>query len=414
MKSELELETNITSSAVTTTNFHLYKSKKIADQNGTYIYDIANSGYQLAASFSDHTIKVLEPETLLVKHSWKAHSKKISDLKFNPVNQHHLISSSLDGSVCLWDLRCSLKNPTLKLTDDDSLIKPLTCFDIDFCGNYLSAGTELIYQDSYILFWDVRNVKTLGGYWNSHFDEVTQVKFHSSKQNWIISGSIDGLINLFDITKSCEDDALITTLNSECSIFKLTWLSESNKLACITNNQDLQIWDVDDSSPCQIFTKTELINFNDKESTSVDYLVDFMKLDSRVLFMCGNYSGINSLWELHEDKCQFLSILPGRKDVVLRACTWNSGNKNIVTGGEDGELSIWKENNIESYIKQEIEVNELNVEEKKIEQFQFDSLKTEVKELNIEENKDLPSDSLKAPSSLKKKCRDFKPYKTKL
>ncbi|XP_023240293.1 WD repeat-containing protein 89-like [Centruroides sculpturatus] len=216
-------------------------------------------------------------------------------------------------------------------------------------------------QNSYILFWDARKVDMLGGYWCSHFDEVTQVKFHSSRQNWVISGSMDGLVNLFDISKSHEDDALITTFNTECSIYKLDWFPQSKKFACITSNQDLQVWNISDTSPCLNYTREKLTELHD--GVNVDYLIDIIKFDSNMQLVSGNYSGLSSLWKLCEDKCELLATLQGEKEVVIRTCVWNDAN-NFVTGGENGEISVWNtEDPIDSITKQKDE--KLNIKEEK-------------------------------------------------
>ncbi|XP_023240289.1 ribosome biogenesis protein WDR12 homolog [Centruroides sculpturatus] len=124
------------------------------NQDDTYIFDIvANSDSQLAASYSDNTISLIESKHLHVNYSWKAHKKKISALKFSPINQHHLFSSSLDGCISLWDLRYSVEEPALKFQDISATNKPITCFDVDFSGSYICSGTELMQQNSYILFW---------------------------------------------------------------------------------------------------------------------------------------------------------------------------------------------------------------------------------------------------------------------
>jgi WD40 repeat protein len=45
-----------------------------------------------------------------------------------------------------------------------------------------------------------------------------QVCFHPTKQDTLASGSTDGLINIFDVSKSCEEDALQQSLNTESSV----------------------------------------------------------------------------------------------------------------------------------------------------------------------------------------------------
>jgi WD40 repeat protein len=47
---------------------------------------------------------------------------------------------------------------------------------------------------------------------------ILQVCFHPTKQDMLASGSTDGLINIFDVSKSCEEEALQQSLNTESSV----------------------------------------------------------------------------------------------------------------------------------------------------------------------------------------------------
>lgn len=51
--------------------------------------------------------------------------------------------------------------------------KPLTCCDVSAAGRFLCAGTELVQRDAYLVFWDARRPEPLGGYWESHTDEIS-------------------------------------------------------------------------------------------------------------------------------------------------------------------------------------------------------------------------------------------------
>lgn len=57
-------------------------------------------------------------------------------------------------------------------------IKPLLCFDLSANNRVLCGGTELFENDAFLLFWDVRNAKILGGYWESHKDDITTVSLN--------------------------------------------------------------------------------------------------------------------------------------------------------------------------------------------------------------------------------------------
>lgn len=68
------------------------------------------------------------------------------------------------------------------------------------------------------------------------------MKFHKTKTEILATGSVDGLINIFNIMEQTEEEALTYSLNVENSVEKLTWLNET-RLSCITQSNDLQIWD---------------------------------------------------------------------------------------------------------------------------------------------------------------------------
>jgi len=44
------------------------------------------------------------------------------------------------------------------------------------------------------------------------------VKFHPTEDKTVISGAIDGIINLFDVTQTTEQDALQSSVNTNSSV----------------------------------------------------------------------------------------------------------------------------------------------------------------------------------------------------
>lgn len=60
-------------------------------------------------------------------------------------------------------------------TEGSEKLKPLSDFDIASNSRFICGGTELINDDAFLLFWDVRSTDLLGGYWESHTDDITQV-----------------------------------------------------------------------------------------------------------------------------------------------------------------------------------------------------------------------------------------------
>lgn len=78
--------------------------------------------------------------------------------------------------------------------------------------------------------------------------------------NTLISGSTDSLINVYDLSQSTEDDALLDSLNTESSVEQLLWFKENSKncISCITHVADLQLWQLDGVSPYQHIQRAEL------------------------------------------------------------------------------------------------------------------------------------------------------------
>lgn len=100
------------------------------------------------------------------------HDKSVSNVRFSPKSENLVYTASLDGKIRIWDLR---RQNCVKELKDESGNKPLSCFDVSFDDKFICAGTELYDGDSFILFWDIRSRKMLGGYWESHTDDLTHV-----------------------------------------------------------------------------------------------------------------------------------------------------------------------------------------------------------------------------------------------
>lgn len=108
----------------------------------------------------------------------------------------------------------------------DGKLRPFSSFDISNDDRFAVAGSEHVGGDAFILFWDLRynngrmkeKCNLLGGYWESHIDDVTALSFHPTKPDYLASGSTDGLINVFDLTKDSEELALKYSLNTESSV----------------------------------------------------------------------------------------------------------------------------------------------------------------------------------------------------
>ncbi|RZC40319.1 WD repeat-containing protein 89, partial [Asbolus verrucosus] len=292
------------------TKCHLISEKRVAS-NKKYILQIAatlDSSPNVALNLSNSTCEVynLSNNQFAKLTVLSEHTDVISEVKFCKENNNLVYTGSNDGSVRLWDIRTPNKS-IVQFKDttigDDTEVKQLNCFDVSPNNRLLAAGTNLFEGDAFILFWDLRKHALLGGYWECHTDDITQVKFHSNDSNKLISGSVDGLINVYDLSQTSEDDALTDTLNTESSVEKIGWLQQEGKdiISCITHTADVQFWKLDNAQPYLHLHRFEIatqINVTEIGLLKTCTLLMYMQGGTTNLLLTGGEKGIVSAWDM--------------------------------------------------------------------------------------------------------------------
>lgn len=213
---------------------------------------------------------------------------EICGVKFANEDSNIVYVATVDGSIVSYDLRI-IEGATQSFQCDSVHQKPLTCFDLNANDTVLCAGTEELSCEAHLLYFDIRKNVSLGAYTDSHKDDVTQVKFHPTKHSILASGSTDGLINVFNIVESSEDDALEYCLNTESSVQTINWhptaKPEENRLACITHTNDFHLFYVEESESIYQCTRDSITAFIKRKSPSDCYLVNSHTVSSGDLFL---------------------------------------------------------------------------------------------------------------------------------
>ena len=200
----------------------------------------------IAAGLNKSKIVVCDINTLSEKTSFLAHEGDLSELRFSNGEENILYSCSPQDCIKMWDIRQSQKparsfiDTSIQQKDSGGQSngtslpkKPLICFDVNKNETFLVGGTEQVVKDAFLLFWDIGSGKMLGGYWESYGDDITTVAFHPDDSDKLATGGPDGLINVFDVSQTTEDDALLTSINTESSIHTLTWYKVSHQFITI-------------------------------------------------------------------------------------------------------------------------------------------------------------------------------------
>ncbi|XP_054707384.1 WD repeat-containing protein 89-like [Uloborus diversus] len=309
-------------------------TKYEADKEGTYVLHCAvNSENEHAVALSNNLIKVQGKNVL----NLTGHQKTITGLKFSSGSPNLLLSSSLDGNVNAWDIR-DQNGLVLTFTENsDGDLKPFSSFDFNSDERILCGGTELVREDAFLIFWDVRSTKCLGGYWNSHTDDITQVCFHPFHTSSMATASLDGLINVFNLEEQCEDDALLYTSNAETSISRLCWITDH--LSCTTTTEEYQLWSENEASPSFSVCKDD---FSSQTKCKTDYFIDTFNIGETNYLATGTNEGTVNIWQnVGSGVKPFLTLANGHTDVV-RTIAYSHKGHCVITGGEDSVVCHWR------------------------------------------------------------------------
>lgn len=345
-----------------------------------YVFDIAQSpasSSSFATSCSNHRVKLYNLEASRLQHvgDLVGHAATITGIAF-PYPQEsptHLASSSYDGTVRGWDCRAGSEVERYEAHGHE-------LYSFGASGHLVVAGA-----DGKLLFWDRRTQKPLGCFADTHAKEVTQVLFHPAHPNTLVSGSVDGLIAVYDMAGGLdEDEGFKAALNIETSCARVGFYGAAGeKLWCSSHTETLHLWEWQAAcSEDMEGGSGALVDAHDAReqltvaaaSTSggpaaaaagfaggVDYIIG-AQWDAgagRLLAAAGTSGGAAALFPVHEPGSGAgpgaaagaplfgppVAVLPsGPHNQVVRSllCVADGRGMSILTGGEDSRLCLWQ------------------------------------------------------------------------
>ncbi|XP_029973214.1 WD repeat-containing protein 89 isoform X2 [Salarias fasciatus] len=327
-------------------------ARRSRPEDPTYLLDAAlqpDAGGLLAVSCSDFTLRLHDKDTLGRVGEFKGHRKPLCGLTFARGSPDLLFSGSADGTVRAWDVRRPGSAAAQTFSSDPA--HAYCSFDVS-CGDaLLTAGTEQLQDDSFLVFWDRRKPGTvlLGAYSESHSDDITQVRFHPRDKDRLASGSTDGLVNVFDLSRGAEDEALLATCNSGSSAGAVCWSGPAyQQLLCLSHDEGLHLWDLSrlhTDQPLAVFAAADARGLAPLPGgRGVDYLVGGRWLEGagRLLVVGGTGGGDLHLMECDGDGLRLLRSLEGGHAATVRCFVWDEATDALITGGEDAQLLLWK------------------------------------------------------------------------
>ncbi|XP_011640483.1 WD repeat-containing protein 89 [Pogonomyrmex barbatus] len=313
------------------------------------------SDFRIGTALSDNTCVIYSVgESLSRMITLDRKQAPIVGIKFSPISKNIIYIATNNGFITAHDLRAKGKVVAeFKDNTENGKIKPLASFDINCNERLIAGGTEHTSGDAFILFWDIRHSNSkienennlLGGYWESHIDDITCLTFHPVKQNVLASGSTDGLMNIFDLTQTSEDSALTYSLNTESSVDRLGWLTDES-LWCTTHMHTLQLWECEGATAYAKFARSHLVMSQNDDPDNC-YLVKFHATNAfgQPFLLAGSSTvkGENlRCLNIRKDRLETCYEIVGNKQTV-RDSWMHEKSGCLVTVGEEGIVNVWRQ-----------------------------------------------------------------------
>ncbi|XP_023559566.1 WD repeat-containing protein 89 isoform X2 [Octodon degus] len=348
-------------------NLHIKCSSE--SKEPTYVLGIdssktvqAEKGSLVAVLCSNGSIRIYDKETLNVLQEFSGHPGLLHGIRFANCCDS-VYSASTDGTVKCWDARLAGKKPVQLFKGYPSNV--FISFDINCNDHVICAGTEKVDDDALLVFWDARvnsealstTRDPLGTYSEAHSDDITQVCFHPRNPNMLVTGSTDGLVNVFDISADDEEHSLVTTCNSTSSVSCIGWFGrEYKQIYCMTHDEGFCWWDLnhlDTEEPITCLNIQDVREIVSMKEDNLDYLIGGLyheKID-KLFVIGGTHTG-----RIHLMTCTRSGLTPvtslGRGHAAtVRSLCWDGRDSALLTGGEDARLVLWKSGGLESTLK---------------------------------------------------------------
>eukprot|EP00605_Chrysophyceae_sp_TOSAG23-4_P000024 GSChrysophyteH1.ASY1.ANO1.24.1 assembled CDS len=176
-------------------------------------------------------------------HECHGHTAEGYGICWNPHKAGHLLSGSLDGGVCIWDLHGAAHdaNPLLSFSNCHSN----GVEDVDWHKHheYLFATVG---NDSSLVIYDVRKGSSgiTQRIQNAHQGDIHALSFNSGNEEYLLAtGGADSAVNLWDLRKM---DQKIHGLEGHTKeVLQVSWSPYNEAiLASCSSDRRVNIWDV--------------------------------------------------------------------------------------------------------------------------------------------------------------------------
>ncbi|WKT46598.1 WD40 repeat [Fusarium oxysporum f. sp. vasinfectum] len=315
-----------------------------------YVLDIHRTSVGLASISSDQFLSVLDPARLSAGPQRRLPTQhgNLTTLRVFDSNASIVCTAGENGTVGVWDLRQGAN--VVQFQASQASILSMAC-SLD--TQTIAVGTELQNHTASIHLWDVRSTPSSKAHYQEvHSDDVTDLSFNPSNPALLLSGSTDGLVNVYDTRVADEDDLTVQTCNVDASIHRAAWLS-ATEVAALSHDERCALYDVSEERA----NGDAVQDFGDMRSVlGCQYVADITpKMDGsgailgagaqdkqgfELVFLAKNPNGEG--WALDRENSVGLPGAHG-EEIVRSFCFFDEAHV-VYTAGEDGNVKAWRPN----------------------------------------------------------------------
>jgi WD40 repeat protein len=294
-------------------------------------------GKKIASGSSYGSIKIWDAETDKELQTLTGHTEEITSVSFSPDGKKLLSSSSDERFItknkdinCLkmWDLTAGKE-----LAIFSKQKGPVNAATFSPDGKKIASGSD----DNSIKIWDAetgKELQTLTG----HTENIYSVSFSPdgkkiASSSWESRGLGLGSIKIWEAETGKEIHTLTRYTNT---VTFVNFSPDGKKIASGgSHDNDIHIWDAETGKELQTLTG------NIFSVTSVSFSPDGKRLlsSSGRSFDDNKESTNLKMWDLSTGK-ELVGLFNKQKGLVT-AATFSPDGKSIVSGGEDGKITIW-------------------------------------------------------------------------
>ncbi|KAI1358983.1 WD40-repeat-containing domain protein [Xylaria arbuscula] len=324
---------------------------RIPTREEVYVLDIIPFTSGPATISSDQKLSLFNPLSLKTGPTVNlvtSHGNITCARAFDAANSV-VCTAGENGTISLWDLRQDVRQAKAAQFTTEGQV-PVLSVACSNAGYAVAAGTELQNHQASIIIWDVRATTAPKLHYKEvHSDDVTELNFHPSDANILLSGSTDGLVNICDTRITDEDEVVIQTFNHDSSVHHAAFLNDTEVYA-VSHDERLALYDMAEGYDKGAATT----DFGDMRAVlGCQYIANIFAKANGAGAVIGAGAHEQQAFELIHltkdgtwalDRANSVGLPGAHSGEIVRSFCFYDEAQMVFSAGEDGFIKAWRAN----------------------------------------------------------------------